>query len=235
MRSRISSATSPRERHQPAIAKIDLALDVARVLLLADRDQPMPVGDQPAVAGRICGAKAKHRDARMMVDRAAQPLERFGGDQRRVAEDHQNVVGAFGDRLRARQAPHARCRAARSARTPAPSASTRRASSATASRIGPDHDGAACRCRRRARRASTCASSDGPATSCSTFGRAERMRVPSPAASTIARQVRLLIGDLGDSRRHTAASSLGERWKAGTERVELRRESAGFCYRFQRS
>ena len=38
--------------------------------------------------------------------------------------------------------------------------------------------------------ASTWASSERPATACSTFGRAERMRVPSPAASTIARQVR---------------------------------------------
>jgi hypothetical protein len=37
---------------------------------------------------------------------------------------------------------------------------------------------------------STWASSDRPAIACSTFGRAERMRVPSPAASTMARQLR---------------------------------------------
>ena len=36
---------------------------------------------------------------------------------------------------------------------------------------------------------STWASSERPPIACSTFGRAERMRVPSPAASTIARQV----------------------------------------------
>ena len=41
--------------------------------------------------------------------------------------------------------------------------------------------------------ASTWASSERPATSCSTLGAAERMRVPSPAASTIARQVRAFI------------------------------------------
>src|SRR5271170_1743178 len=35
--------------------------------------------------------------------------------------------------------------------------------------------------------ASTCASSDRPATGCSTFGRLERIRVPSPAASTTVR------------------------------------------------
>ena len=37
---------------------------------------------------------------------------------------------------------------------------------------------------------STWARSDWPAIACSTFGRVERMRVPSPAASTMARQVR---------------------------------------------
>ena len=36
---------------------------------------------------------------------------------------------------------------------------------------------------------STCASSDWPATGCSTFGSEERMRVPSPAASTMVRLV----------------------------------------------
>src|SRR4051812_28276847 len=35
----------------------------------------------------------------------------------------------------------------------------------------------------------TCASNERPAIACSTFGRAERMRVPSPAASTTERQV----------------------------------------------
>src|SRR6267142_2707238 len=37
--------------------------------------------------------------------------------------------------------------------------------------------------------ASTCASSVRPPMACSTFGREDRMRVPSPAASTIVRQV----------------------------------------------
>src|SRR5271169_1764522 len=44
--------------------------------------------------------------------------------------------------------------------------------------------------------ASTCASSERPATSCSTFGFDERMRVPSPAASTIAKQLRAVIFNL---------------------------------------
>ena len=51
--------------------------------------------------------------------------------------------------------------------------------------------------------ASTWPRSDRPATACSTFGRAERMRVPSPAASTIARQVRPLISIPFNSRGHS--------------------------------
>src|SRR5262249_15902520 len=43
---------------------------------------------------------------------------------------------------------------------------------------------------------STCPSSDRPAISCSTLGRRERMRVPSPAASTIARQLRSAINPI---------------------------------------
>src|SRR5260370_21165659 len=40
---------------------------------------------------------------------------------------------------------------------------------------------------------STCASNDWPATGCRTFGIADRMRVPSPAASTTVRLVRAVI------------------------------------------
>src|SRR5438445_11440884 len=55
---------------------------------------------------------------------------------------------------------------------------------------------------------STCASSDWPATGCSTFGCEDRMRVPSPAASTTVRLDRAVIlfpcsslADNGDGRR----------------------------------
>ena len=66
--------------------------------------------------------------------------------------------------------------------------------------LGADHDGY-----RRALRllsaVSTCPSSERPATLCSTFGREDRIRVPSPAASTIVRQVRPLISIPFRSRR----------------------------------
>ena len=41
--------------------------------------------------------------------------------------------------------------------------------------------------------ASACASIERPATSCSTFGRPERMRTPSPAARTMVRQRRATV------------------------------------------
>src|ERR1700737_522800 len=53
---------------------------------------------------------------------------------------------------------------------------------------------------------STCASSDWPASGCRTFGLAERMRVPSPAASTMVRLVLLLILVLGILRQRRAVA-----------------------------
>src|SRR5215210_3400791 len=49
---------------------------------------------------------------------------------------------------------------------------------------------------------STCASSERPETSCSTLGVLERIRVPSPAASTIERHVRSFIPNLLRISRH---------------------------------
>ena len=196
------------QRHQPAVAQIDLALEVARVPLLADGHQAVPVHHEAAVAGRIGGPETQHRDACMMIDRATQPLERIGADQRRVAEDHQDIVGALRDgRARGQHriggaAPlglnenlRLGQRAPRFIRDSIrPGPTTTAAASVPAPRTA----------------ASTCASIERPAIGCSTFGNAERMRVPSPAASTIARQVRLLIGNPGAVcwRRHTGAKSL---------------------------
>ena len=75
------------------------------------------------------------------------------------------------------------------------SGSTRLASAATTSWPGPITTAVA-PIPASAMAPSTWASSERPATSCMTLGRAERMRVPSPAASTIARQLRAFIGNL---------------------------------------
>ena len=85
------------QRHQPAIAEIDPALDVACVLLLADGDKPVAVHHEPTISARIGCAKSQHRNTRVMIDRGAQPLQRVGADQRRIAEDHQDIVSALGD------------------------------------------------------------------------------------------------------------------------------------------
>jgi hypothetical protein len=50
------------------------------------------VGDEPPIAGRVGRTEAEHRDARAVRDRAAHRLQRFGGDQRRVAKNHQDIV-----------------------------------------------------------------------------------------------------------------------------------------------
>ena len=86
------------QRHQSAVAQIDLAFDVARVALFADCDQPVTVHHQPPVSRWIVRAKTKHRDTRMMIDRAAQAFQRLRADQRRIAVDHQNIVRALFDR-----------------------------------------------------------------------------------------------------------------------------------------
>ena len=77
------------------------------------RDELVALRHQPAVAGRVGGPKSEHRDGRAVGERGAQLRQRLRPDQRRVAEDHQNVVGAALDRSLAPPAPHARCRAAR--------------------------------------------------------------------------------------------------------------------------
>src|SRR5262249_62240737 len=67
----------------------------------------------------------------------------------------------------------------------------------------------------------TCASNERRASGCSTFGRAERLRVPSPAASTIARHVRAAIKDLTPSLEYDR-----ERWKVAVHGVWRKREKA---------
>src|SRR6202022_858337 len=62
---------------------------------------------------------------------------------------------------------------------------------------------------------STCASSDWPATGCRTFGIEDRIRVPSPAASTTVRLVRAVIRILV-----VAADVRRRRHKAFSARVE---------------
>ena len=91
------------ERHHPGIAQRDLALFRAGVGLFADRDQPVALPQEPAVAGRIGGVKAENRERRARFQRRAHPPEGLGRYQRRVAEGDQEIVGAALDRRARRQ------------------------------------------------------------------------------------------------------------------------------------
>jgi hypothetical protein len=81
-----------------AVAQRDRAFAGAGFGLLANGDQVGAFHDEPAVAGRIGGAEAKYRDLGIIGQWRAQPRQRVGPDQRRVAVNDENVVGAAFDR-----------------------------------------------------------------------------------------------------------------------------------------
>ena len=87
----------------PALHSVILRSAGAGVGLLADRDQSVALDQQPAIAGRIGGAKAEHGERCAVLQRRAQPRKGFGRNQRRIAERDQQIVGAAGDRLAGRQ------------------------------------------------------------------------------------------------------------------------------------
>ena len=66
--------------------------------MFADRHQAAALEQQPAVAGGIRGAEAEHGQRRPLLQRRAQPRKRVGRNQRRVAERHQQIIGAARDR-----------------------------------------------------------------------------------------------------------------------------------------
>ena len=184
-----ASAVGPANAIRPPLHRSIARSAGAGVELLADGDELAVLQHQPPIAGRVGRAEAEHRDRRACGQCRAHSRQRLRPDQRRVAENDENIVGAARDRALGGQhrmrgaAPLAPAR--RSPRPARPAALRPRPHRApgpitTAVMVPPASRTAS----------STCASSDRPAIACSTFGRAERMRVPSPAASTIARQVR---------------------------------------------
>ena len=182
------------ERHQPAIAQSDGALGRRRVELLADGDELVafasPAGRSRS--GPAGGSRAPRwpRPSRAPRASARSVCGRISGVSPKMTRTSSapRASAVFGRQHRMRgAAPLASAR-----RSPRP-ARTRRASARDGVGIGPDHD----RDRRsaglrapppaHARAATARRSRAAPS------GRAERMRVPSPAASTIARQVRSAI------------------------------------------
>ena len=86
------------ERHHAGIAQRHLALFFCRIGMLADRHQAVALEQQPAIAGRVGGAEAEHGKGCALRQRRAQPRKGLGRNQRRVAERHQQIVGAARDR-----------------------------------------------------------------------------------------------------------------------------------------
>ena len=219
-------AAAPREGHQPGIAEAD------RALVRASRPSPRGsrrAGRPPRSAGhsrsdRPGGSRARRRRPPWRA-RSRSALQRLGRDQRRVAVEDEHIVEAGGELLPARQAPHAPCRAAPRCSWMAASGATlgdegRATASAsgpttTAIRVAPAASAAA----------STWPSIGSPPTGCITFGMADLMRVPSPAAR--------MIGKAG-SLRHGGSPSAGShrpaimpeiaviRWPGGPWLAELR-------------
>ena len=202
MRSRIVSATLAVERHQPAVAeRRSRARCRSRRRARGWRRSSVALRHQPAVAGRIGGPEAEHRDRRAIGERGAQPLERLrrgsAACRRRSpgCRRRPRSIAALRRQHRMRGAAPLGLHEA-----PARPAATRALRPTTSSCSGPTTTAIARRFG-RARPSAHAPSSERPATACSTFGRAERMRVPSPAASTIVRQVRPLIPTPSRSRR----------------------------------
>ncbi len=108
------SACAPASAISPPLHSRSCAPSSLASLVLADGDESVAVRHQPAVAGRIRRRESRApTTAAPSASGARSCASVCGADQRRVAEHHQNVVGAASRSRRAPPAPHARCRAAR--------------------------------------------------------------------------------------------------------------------------
>ncbi len=155
------------KRHQAAIAEADPALLRRGVALLADGDELVAAHHQPAVAVRIGGLETEHRH-RGAVGQRARNSASVSGRTNGVSANTTRISSAPRAIALAPPAPHARCRAVRVCTKICAFGANARASAATASWSGPDHDGDSRR--RPLAAASTWASSERPPSACSAFG-----------------------------------------------------------------
>ncbi len=95
--------TAAVDRHHTGVAQVDLALRFAGVGLLADRNQAVAFDDEAAITGRIGRAKAERRDRSALGERRAQPRERAGRDQRRIAEGNEEIIHPARNRIARRE------------------------------------------------------------------------------------------------------------------------------------
>ena len=179
MRSSSDSACLPSSAISPPLQSVDLSFVLARIVVLANCNQLSVLDQQTSITSRIDGGKSGNRDRCAIAQRSAQSLQ-----------------GLCAPPAACRQTPpvyrqsraQGLCRAASTAWA-VPSRCICRAISARENQpqsllldrimIGPITTAQACAPASRTAR-STCSRSDCPPIVCITFGRAERMRVPSP-------------------------------------------------------
>ena len=170
--------------HHAGIAQPNRLLRGACVLLLADGEKLVVLRNQAAIAGRISGTEAEHGDGRAVRQRRTQAGERARADQRRVAiDDHRSRAPAparpGGEHGVGGSPPLGLNENLRLGRGELDDRGDGfMAGPMTTATLPPVVD-----------RDSTCSISGRPAMVCNTFGRGLRMRVPSPAASTMVEQV----------------------------------------------
>ena len=87
------------QSHQPAIAEIDQALGGARLLVLANGEERIALGDETAIAAGIGGAETQRCHGRPRGQRRTQRLQRLRAHQRGVRIKNQNVVHRLGQGL----------------------------------------------------------------------------------------------------------------------------------------
>ena len=178
------------KRHQAPIAKADLALFGRSVALLTDGGKFVTLHQKPPVTLRIGRLETEHRHGRTVglalraISKASRPAPMAC---RRISPEYHRHRGRSpcaptGRRGRFR----GRSRCSKICALGAYCACVRRDCLV----VGPDHDRQIVGSRPTRAAFITWASNERPPSACNTFGVCDRMRVPSPAASTIARHVR---------------------------------------------
>ena len=81
------------ERQDARVADGNLALGLAGILFLADREKrAFAIGHKASVAGRVLRPKTEHCNVGAVIQRFLQAHQRLGSDQRRVGIKHDDVA-----------------------------------------------------------------------------------------------------------------------------------------------
>ncbi len=185
-----SGQVSHAEGDHAGIAQIDLAFAGTCVLVLADCDKlVLAVGDQPPVARRIAGAESQDCDAGAEIEAGAKPGDRLGANERCVGVEHDHVaVMASNGASRGEDGVRGAALLGLDKDFAGGDFGLRRRRDRF--HVRPDDGCDFCRALRQGQHV---ASMERPATLCRTFGCADFIRVPLPAASTTLSSLGVLI------------------------------------------